>query len=145
MRLFGKWPCFAQIADSLKHQPVAVYKKLGKDMGRHGKSSKFHRGGNFSLCGKIDSQRMEIRRLSRIVEDWNLGYLEFAFSVSNIFSQNGGERWWGKHGNIRKRSSTETNPGCSCYQGCSLNLATIVRFVGLFHLFPGRKVWKTYL
>lgn len=78
-------------------------KKLGKDMGRHGKSSKFHRGGNFSLCGKIDSQRMEIRRLSRIVEDWNLGYLEFAFSVSNIFSQNGGERWWGKHGKIRKQ------------------------------------------
>ena len=63
-------------------------------MGRHGKSSKFHRGGNFSLCGKIGSQRMDgDSEGAKIVEDLNLGYLEFAFSVSNIFSQNGGERW----------------------------------------------------
>ena len=34
-QLFGKWPCFAQIAHSLKHQPVAVDKKNGE---RHGKT-----------------------------------------------------------------------------------------------------------
>lgn len=37
------------------------------------------------------------------------------------------------------KSSTETNPKLML-PGCSLNLATIVRFVGLFHLFPGRKL-----
>ena len=110
-QLLGKWPCFAQIADSLKHQPVAVYKKTGE---RHGKSSKFHQGGDFFLCGKIDSQRMEIRRLQKFLKTATLDILDL---VSNIFSQNGGEKWWFSMATSVKDHQLKQIPGAHVTKG----------------------------